>query len=48
MKDFIVFLALIVLGIVIVGLVMGFRGKAKELSDGVSNQLNSGTLFPTT
>ena len=44
MKDFIVFLAMIALGVLIVGMVMSFKGKAQTLSDDVSGSLVT-TLF---
>ena len=45
MKDFMVFLALVVLGIVIVGLIFGFKSKAQSMSNSVSGQLDG--LFTT-
>lgn len=45
MKDFMVFLALIVLGVVIVGLIFGFKSKAQTMSTSVSGQLDN--LFTT-
>ena len=41
MKDFIVMIAILVLGLVIAGLVLGFKDKMSTLSSGAADDLTS-------